>query len=64
MVFTRQKAKAGANPVIQIAPQRFSTESLPTRLDRLVRPTVISANRHQKKCEVNNPKVGSLLMTG
>ena len=53
-----------SNPGIQFAPQLFSTVSLPTRLGRLARPTVTSANRHYKKYEVNNPKVGSLSLTG
>ena len=29
-----------------------------------MRPIVTSANRHQKKYEVNNPKVSSILLTG
>ena len=36
----------------------------PTRLGRLSCPTVTSANRHQKKYKVNNPKVSSLSLTG
>ena len=42
----------------------FSTKSLPTKLGKLAPPIVTSANRHQDKYEVNNPNVGSLLMTG
>ena len=49
---------------IQFATQLFSTLSLPTMLCGIVCPTVTSENLHQKKYEVNNPKVGSLLMTG
>ena len=49
---------------IHFTPQLFSTVSSPTRLGGLVRPTVTIANRRQKKYEVNNPKVGSLLLTG
>ena len=49
---------------IQFAPQLFSTESFPTRLGRQPRPTVMSANRHQNNYKVNNPNVGSLLLTG
>ena len=45
---------------IQFTPQLFSSVSFPTRLGRLVLPTVTSANRHQTKYYVNNPKVGSL----
>ena len=48
---------------IQFAPQLFSTELLPTRLVILARPTVTSASHHQKKYEVNNSKVSSLLLT-
>ena len=37
--------------------------SSPTRLGRLARPTVTSANRHHKKYEVKKPKLGSFLTT-
>ena len=47
---------------IQFAPQLFSTVPSPTRLDRQPLPTVTCANRHQKKYEVNNPKVSILLL--
>ena len=49
---------------IQFTPQLYSTVSFPTSLGRLARPTVTIANCHQKKYEVNNPKVGSLSLTG
>ena len=39
-------------------------ELFPTRLGRLARPTVTRENRHQKKYEVNNPKVSIILLTG
>ena len=41
---------------IQFTPQLFSTVFSPTRLGRLARPIVKSANRQQTKYEVNNPK--------
>ena len=41
---------------VQFTPQLFSMVSYPTRLGRLVRPTVTSANRHQKIYKVNKPK--------
>ena len=49
---------------IQFVTQLFSTMLFPTRLGRLVRPTVTNENRHQNKYEVNNPKVSSLSLTG
>ena len=48
---------------IQFTPQLFSTVLFPTRLVRIALPTVISANCHQKKYKVDNPKVGSLSLT-
>ena len=44
--------------------QLFSMVSSPTRLGRLARPTVTSANHHQTKYEVKNPKLGSISMNG
>ena len=49
---------------IQFTLQLFSTVLSPTRLDRLTLPTVKSENLHQKKYKANNPKVGSLSLTG
>ena len=49
---------------IQFTPQLFSTVLFPKRLGRLAYPTVTSANRHQKKYEVKNPKVGNPSLTG
>ena len=49
---------------IQFATQLFSTVPYPTRLGRQPRPTVTGAKLHQTKNEVNNPNVGSLLLTG
>ena len=45
---------------IQFTPQLFSTVSSPTRLGRLARPTVTSANRHQKNMKSTTQKVSSL----
>ena len=45
---------------IQFTLQLFSTVLYPTRLGILARPTVTSANFHQTKYEVNNPKVKRL----
>ena len=36
---------------IQFKTQLFPTVTFPTRLDRLARPTVTNANRHQKNME-------------
>ena len=52
------------NLSIKFAPQLFPTVLLPKRLGRIARPTVTNENLHQKKYELNNPKVGSILMTG
>ena len=49
---------------MQFTPQLFSTVSSPTRLGRLARPTVTSANLHQTKYEVNNPKCKQFLLCG
>ena len=48
---------------IQFEPQLISTVMSPTRLGRELHQTVTGANRHQKKYEVNNPKVGSIPLT-
>ena len=45
---------------IQFAPQLFSTVSSTTKLGRLARPTVTSANRHQKNKDSEAQKVSSL----
>ena len=60
----RDPISSSNNLGIKFATQLFSTELFPTRLGRLARLTVTSANRHQNKYEVNNPKVGILLLTG
>ena len=49
---------------IQFTPELFSTVSFLTRLGRLAHPKITIANPHQKKYKVNNPKVGSLSLTG
>ena len=49
---------------IQFTPQLFSTMSSPTRLGRLACQIITSTNYHQTKYKVNNPKVGSLSLTG
>ena len=49
---------------IQFTHQLCSTMSLPTRLGRIARPMVTSANLHYNKYEVNNPQLGSLLVNG
>ena len=45
---------------IQFTPQRFPTVFYPTRLGRLARSTVKSANRQQKKMKSITQKVSSI----
>ena len=48
---------------IHFEPQLFSTVPSPTKLGRQPCPAVTGENRHQDEIKVNNPNVGSLLLT-